>query len=236
MTSRVRQSSRRGVIILLTFAACVGAIVGSLAQRGAVPSPLPGRQADGVTLLPNGWRIARGGHHIQVGALPLNMAPSADGGFLVITNNGWTHPTLTVFDTKNEQVTGRVNVDNAWLGLAWSPDGSHLYSAGAAENTIYDFTWTNGSLREAGRISIGPAERRTGGELLNARFIGGLAIAPGGQTLYAVPVFGQAVSAVDLGARKEIKKVSLAAEPYTALLSSDGRTLFVSLWGGSKIL
>jgi YVTN family beta-propeller protein len=236
MTNRVRQSSRRGVIILLTFAASVSAIVGSLAQRGTVPSPLPGRQADGATLLPNGWRIAPAGHHVQVGDLPLNMAPSADGRFLVITNNGWTRPTLTIFDTKTEQVIGRANADNAWLGLAWSPDGSHVYSAGAAENTVYDFAWAKGSLKEGGRIPVGPPERRTGGELLNAGFIGGLAIAPNGQTLYAVQVFGQAVSAIDLQARKEIKKVTLAAEPYTALISPDARTLFVSLWGGGKVL
>ena len=230
------KTSRRGVAILLTFGACILAMVGSIAQRGAVPLAWPGRQANGATLLPNGWRIAPAGRHIQIGDLPLNMATSVDGRFVVITNNGWTRPTLTVFDTKNEQVTGRVTLDNAWLGLAWSPDGSRLYSAGAAENTVYDFTWTNGSLKEAGRISIGPPERLTGGELLNAGFIGGLAIAPNGQTLYAVHVFGQAVSAIDLQSRKEIKKVSLAAEPYTALMSPDGRTLFVSLWGGSKVL
>src|SRR4051812_24318573 len=190
MTSRVRQSSRRGVIILVTFAACVSAIVGSLAQRGAVPSPLPGRQADGATLLPNGWKIAPAGHHIQIGDLPLNMAPSPDGRFLIVTNNGFTRPTLTVFDTKHEQVVGRVPVDNAWLGLAWAPDGSRLYSAGAAENTIYEFTWAKGALKEAGRITIAPPERRAGGEFLNAGFIGGLAMAPDGSRLYAVHVFG----------------------------------------------
>ena len=76
-----------------------------------------------------------------------------------------------------------------------------------------------GSLKESGRIPVGSPERRTGGELLNAGFIGGLAIAPNGQTLYAVQVFGQAVSAIDLPTRKEIKKVAVAAEPYTALIS-----------------
>ena len=236
MTPTATKTSRRGVVVLLTFGVCIIAMVGSIAQRGAVPSRWPGRQTTGATLLPNGWRIAPAGRHIQVGDLPLNMATSVDGRFLVITNNGWTRPTLTVFDTKTEQVTSRVNVDNAWLGLAWAPDGSHLYSAGAAENTVYDFTWTNGSLKEADRISIGPPERRTGGELLNAGFIGGLAIAPNGQTLYAIHVFGQAVSAIDVQSRKEIRKVSLAAEPYTALITPDGRTLFVSLWGGSKVL
>jgi YVTN family beta-propeller protein len=236
MSMNERKAARRGATVLLTFGACVIGMVGSIAQRGAVPSPWPGRQASGATLLPNGWRIAPAGRHIQIGDLPLNMASSPDGRFLVITNNGFIRPTLTVLDTKSEQVIGRVAVDNAWLGLAWSPDGSRFYSAGAAENTIYEFTWAKGALKEAGRIAIGPPERRAGGELLNAGFIGGLAMAPDGKRLYAVHVFGQAVSAIDLEARREIKKVSLAAEPYTAVVSADGKTLFVSLWGGSKVL
>ena len=64
-------------------------------------------------------------------------------------------------------------------------------------------------------------ERRTGGELLNAGFIGGLAIAPDGDRLYAVHVFGQAVSAIDLQTRREsVAKAQLEAEPYTCVLSA----------------
>jgi DNA-binding beta-propeller fold protein YncE len=236
MSNVEMKTGSRGLAALVILGVCVTAMVGAIAQRGALPPARPGRQAGGATLLPNGWRIAPAGRHIQIGDLPLNMAPSPDGRFLVITNNGWTRPTLTVFDTKQQQVTSRVQLDNAWFGLAWAPDGSHLYSAGAAENTIYDFAWTNGALKDAGRITIGPPERRTGGELLNAGFIGGLAISPDGKRLYAVHVFGQALSAIDLQSRREIRKLKLAAEPYTALVSADGRILFVSLWGGSKVL
>jgi Uncharacterized conserved protein len=236
MSSAEAGYARRSVAVLTTFGACVIALVGSLAQSGAIQPPRPGRQPNGVTLLPNGWRIAPAGRHVQIGDLPLNMAPSPDGRFVVITNNGWAKPTLTVFDTKTEQVTGRVTIDHAWLGLAWHPDGTRLYSAGAAENTIYEFTWTNGALKDAGKFAIGPPERRTGGELLNAGFIGGLAMAPDGRRLYAVHVFGQAISAIDLQARRELEKVDLPAEPYTCLLSADGKTLFVSLWGGAKVL
>src|SRR4029450_9187029 len=90
----VRRSGR-GATLLLTFGLCVISILALLAQRGG-PLPLrPGLQRDGITLLPNGWRIAPVGHHVQVGDLPLNMIPSPDGRFLVITNNGWKKPTLT---------------------------------------------------------------------------------------------------------------------------------------------
>ena len=188
----------RGALVLLSFGACVIAIVGSFAQPGAIPAPRPGPVPGGATLLPNGWRIDPAGRHTQVGDLPLNMVMSPDGRFIVVTNNGWTKPTLTVFDTKTEQVIGRAPVDHAWLGLAWDPAGTRLFSAGAAENTVHEFAWADGALKDAGVITLGAPERRTGGELLNAGFIGGLAMAPDGTRLYATHVFGQAVSAIDL--------------------------------------
>ena len=141
----------RGALVLLSFGVLVIAVVGSFAQPGAIPAPRPGPVPGGATLLPNGWRIDPAGHHLQVGDLPLNMVMSPDGRFIVITNNGWSKPTLTVFDTKTEQVIGRAPVDHAWLGLAWDPAGTRLFSAGAAENTVHEFSWEDGALKDAGR-------------------------------------------------------------------------------------
>ena len=63
-------------MVLALFATCVLAGVVSLAQREAPPPHRPGRQTDGTTLLPNGWRIAPLGRHTQVGDLPMSMAAS----------------------------------------------------------------------------------------------------------------------------------------------------------------
>lgn len=38
----------------------------------------PGALGGGVTLLPNGWKIAPAGRHVQVGSLPLAMVESMD--------------------------------------------------------------------------------------------------------------------------------------------------------------
>ena len=67
-------------------------------------------------------------------------------------------------------------------------------------------------------------------------FVGGLAVSPDGKRLYAVHVLGQTLSAIDLGSGQVAQTVDLPAEAYTALAAPDGRTLFVSLWGGAKIL
>ena len=101
------------------------------ARHPARPGPLGG----GVTLLPNGWRIAPAGTHLDAGDLPLAMALHPDGRHLVITNNGWSKPSLRVVDLGRRQVVQVLPLDHAWLGLAWHPDGRRLFSSGAADNS-----------------------------------------------------------------------------------------------------
>ena len=49
-------------------------------------------------------------------------------------------------------------------------------------------------------------------------------------------MLGQAVSEVDLKSGRVLRTIDLPAEPYTCAVSPDGTTLFVSLWGGAKVL
>ena len=207
----------------------------TVAQRGPAPPRWPGRLATGAVLLPNGWMIAPAGTHIYAGDLPLNMTFSPDGRYLIVTNNGWSKPTLTIVDLKLRQITDRVSVDHAYLGLAWHPDGKRLYSAGGGENTIYEFGYENGRLKEAGVFTLGRPERSRGGRLENAGFVAGLAVSPDGKTLYSVQVLGRMLTAIDLEKNAIRTRVELDAEPYTCMLSPDGTKLYVSLWGGAKV-
>ena len=68
----------------LLSAALVLAVVSSAvytrAQTDAAAlTAVPGAQADGTTLLPNGWRLAPAGRQLRVGTLPLNIVLSPDG-------------------------------------------------------------------------------------------------------------------------------------------------------------
>ncbi|MCU0256496.1 MAG: hypothetical protein MUF60_07115, partial [Vicinamibacterales bacterium] len=234
MAHRVRLRALFPLLVL--FLVVSGALV-PLAQLGPAPPERVGAQGEGVTLLPNGWRIAPAGTHVQVGDLPLSMTPSPDGRFVIVSNNGWNAPTLTIFDTVHGYVTERVAVDHAWLGLAWHPDGTRLYSSGGSQNTVNEFRWRDGRLERAGQIVISPPERSLGWQRLeNPGLVAGLAIAPDGRTLYAVQVLGEALVALDVEGRAVKQRVGLAAEPYAVTLSKDGATVFVSLWGGSKVL
>ena len=229
--------TRRFILILGLLTGIVGVSLVPLALQGPAQAPQPGPLGDGAILLPNGWRIAPAGTHRQIGDLPLAMVASPDGRFLVVTNNGWSKPTLTVFDTRHRYVVGRVPVDTGWLGLAWHPDGTRLYSSGAEQNSVREFTWAAGKLTPVDPIVLGPPQRKPAWQgLENAGFVGGLAVTPDGKRLFATQVFGEKLSVVDLEERRLERDVPLPAEPYTCLLSPDGRTLFVSIWGGARVL
>lgn len=227
---------RPSMLIVLAFLTS-GALVAPLAQRGPAPPARPGVVGGGVTLLPNGWKIAPAGRHLGVGDLPLNMVQSPDGRYLVVTNNGYAKPTLTVVDLKTLLVVSRAEVDNAWLGLVFHPDGKRLFSSGAAQNAVHEFAWTPGTLKPVGQFVLGRPERRaTYDTVENPGFIGGVAVSRDGKYLYAAHVLGRALSIVDLAVGRPRQTVDLPAEPYTVLLAKDNRTLFVSLWGGAKVL
>jgi YVTN family beta-propeller protein len=230
---------RQTVVFLLIgfpLALISTALVG-VAQWAAPAPRRPGVLGGGVTLLPNGWQIAPAGRHSQIGDLPLNMVWAPDGRYLIVTNNGWSRPSLTIFDTANFYIKSALAVEHAWLGLAWHPDGKRLFASGAALNVVNQFNWEASALKMSGRFVLAePALHPTFETLKDSGFIGGIAVTPDGSRLFAVHVLGTAVSMVDVTSGKLLKTNTLAAEPYSALVSADGKTLFVSLWGGSKVL
>ncbi len=201
----------------------------------------PGALGRGVTLLPNGWKIAPAGWHVQIGDLPLAMAESPDGRYLLVSNNGYAKPSVTVFDEERGTVVQRLVLDHAWLGMAWHPDGKRLYVSGAGNNTVHELSFAGGRLTRGADLVLGrPMDAPAGGanrpEPVPQSFIGGVAVSPDGTRVFAVHVLGQMVSMVDLRTGHVLRSIELAAEPYTCVVSPDGSTLFVSLWGGAKVL
>jgi DNA-binding beta-propeller fold protein YncE len=189
-----------------------------------------------VTLLPNGWRIAPAGRHLDVGDLPLAMALHPDGQHLVVTNNGWSKPSLRVVDLERREVIQKMPLDDAWLGLVWHPDGRRLFSSGAADNSIREVEWRQGKLVPGRTFVLAPPQKSLGEERLeNPGFVGGLALSPDGRTLYAATVFGESVAAVEVETGRVLARANLPAEAYTTLVSPDGRTVFVSVWGASRV-
>jgi len=227
----------------LAAVACLAIFTAAVASYGDMQwsTVRPGAAGGGVTLLPNGWKIAPAGQHIQVGDLPLSMVESPDGRTLLIANNGFSTPSISIVDLQNRVVRDAITLDHAWLGMAWHPDGRRLFVSGAANNTVHELHWREGRLSRGADLMLGramntPIEGTNRFEQVPHSFIGGLAVTPDGARLFAVHVFGQILSAVDLASGHVLRSIDLPAEPYTCIVSPDGGTVFVSIWGGAKVL
>ncbi|HYX22301.1 MAG TPA: bifunctional YncE family protein/alkaline phosphatase family protein [Thermoanaerobaculia bacterium] len=188
----------------------------------------PGVVEKGVTLLPNGWRIAPAGRHAMVGDLPLALLVSPDSRWAIVTNDGYHKPTLSVVELDTLSAPDRTPVHDAWLGLAWHPDHRRFYASGGADGTVREYSWNGGRIALQNSFDVGTAVKEG--------FLGGLAVAGDGSRVFVVDVLGKRLSAVDVRTGSVARRADLPAEPYTCLLSPDGATLYVSLWGGARIL
>src|SRR4051812_2948532 len=217
-------------VLSLGLIVAAGATRGALRPRAQSPSPpaaLPGGMGDGTTLLPNGWRIQPAGKHVRVGDMPLNLVQTPDSKYLIVTSNGLARPSFSIVDVASWSVKSTMALDHAWYGLAWHPDGVRLYSAGAGQNNVQEFTYANGAITRARTFAL-PA-------VAGQSFAGGLTVTADGATLYVTRVFAQTVSAIDLASGQVTKTTTLPAEPYANIISADGRVLYVSLWGGARV-
>jgi YVTN family beta-propeller protein len=199
--------------------------IAPVAQRLAEAASRPGALGGGTVLLPNGWRIAPEGRHLPVGDLPLAFAWTPDGSSLIVTNNGYDKPTLTVVDAATFTVRSTVPVDEAWLGLAWHPDGRRLYSTGG--NQVQEFAYEAGGLKPLRVFTLPPSPTALGG---------GLAVTPDGRHLFVTRALEQKLLELSADSGEIERTVDLPAEVYSCLLSRDGKRLFVSVWGGRKVM
>ncbi len=196
-----------------------------VAQRAADAARRPGAMGDGTVLLPNGWRIAPAGRHVAVGDLPLAFAWTPDGSAMVVTNNGYDKPTLTIVDARTFAVRTTIPVEQAWLGLAWHPDGRRLYTTGGDQ--VQEFAYDGDTLKPL-RVFPLPASPTALG--------GGIAVTPDGRHLFVTRALEQKLIELSVESGAIEQTVDLPAEVYSCLLSRDGKRLFVSLWGGARVM
>lgn len=186
-----------------------------------------GPPASHVVQLPNGWKIAPAGKHLPLGDLPLEMLESNDGKYLIVTNNGYSPPVLSVVDLQHLYTLDRVSVSNAWLGLAQSPDGKTIYSSAGGDCAVDVFRFINGALTKEKRYPIGKKDKDA--------FTAGISISKDGQSIFALQVFDNTLEKIAASGQKQAQ-LKLDAEPYASTLHPSGQSLFVSIWGGSKVI
>ena len=179
-------------------------------------------------MLPNGWALSPAGESLPLGDLPLNMAISKSKKWMAVTNNGQSTQTIQLIKTLTDKIEDNIVVDKAWLGLAFSKDEKYLYASGGNDNWILQYAIAGNKLKLLDSIKLGD-------KWPNKISPAGICI-DDNNVLFVVTKDDNALYSINLNSKKVIAKVNLPAEAYTCILSSNKKELYISCWGGKKLL
>ena len=187
------------------------------------------RDPQNPVLLPNGWKLSPAGRSLPLGDLPLNMAVSRSGKRIAVTNNGQSVQSIQLIDPAREKQLDVVEIPKSWYGLKFSPDEKFLYASGGNDNRILKYSIVKNKLILTDSILLGkkwPEKISPAGIELDAT----------GKTMFVVTKENNSLYVLDLASKKVIHQLDLVEPAYSCLLSPDKKDLFISLWGGKKIL
>lgn len=179
--------------------------------------------------LPNGWKLSPAGKSLALGDLPLNMAVSKSKKLMAVTNNGQSKQSLQLIDLVNNKIVDTISIDKSWLGIVFSADEKYLYASGGNDNWILQYGIANKKFKLIDSIKLGD-------KWPNKISPAGMCIDDAHQKLYVVTKDDSALYTINLLTKKVIQKIKLIAEAYTCVLSPIKNELYISCWGGEKIL
>jgi len=196
----------RHSLLLLSLGVFALAETPSKTAAPAAKPEIPGPQPDGAVLLPNQWSLRPAGKQTLAGDFPVNIALHPEGKFAAILHCGYGQHEIQIFDIAAGKVASRVNINEAFYGIAFSPDGSRLFCSGSGDETLHIFKFKDGYLGEPTFISLRPKTSRG--------IPCGLAIAADGSTIYVANVWGHSISRVRIAAGEaaaDIAELSLSS-------------------------
>lgn len=179
--------------------------------------------------LPNGWQLSPAGRSLPLGDLPLNIAVSRSQKLIAVTNNGQSVQSIHLINPKTEKVLDNVVIKKSWYGLKFSNDEKFLFASGGNDNRILKYAILNNKLVLKDSITLGK-------EWPEKISPAGIELDDAARRMYVVTKENNSLYIIDLKTNTVISRLPLAAEAYSCLLSPDKKELYISLWGGDKIL
>jgi len=217
----------------IAVAAIIGMTSGCRVPRdvGArAPETDAAAQATGIGRLPTGVRLDPAGRSIDVGSFPLAAVLSPDRTRVIVLLNGWREQGVQVVDRATGSVQQTLPQHAAFLGLAFSPDGSTLFASGGDGDVVYRYAWRGDSATLADSIVLAPRGQAHHG----SRYPAGLAPSPDGKTLYVAENLGDSIAVVDLASGRVRQRLATERYPYAVAVTGTG-AVFVSAWGGHTV-
>ena len=153
------------VVIGLAISQVAGAGAGGDADSTAHLTPYAptGHYAEGTSLV-SGRLITPVGRRTRVGDFPVALALSPDHALVAIANSGQgegapgqSDESIQLVDIASGRVIQTIHDHQAKMptfyesGLAWAPDGKHLYATGGGNDQVYDYAFDGHALKLAQR-------------------------------------------------------------------------------------
>jgi YVTN family beta-propeller protein len=229
--SRIWPYAPRLVAIAATALFLTLATTASASPRPVVAGP----QGDGTGVTPYGWTVTPVGRQVILGDKPFGTTRSPDGKTLLVSNDGQYNQSLSVVDTATGTVRQTITYPSPqalFVGLAYSPDGRHVYASAGGNNKVrvYDVN-DDGTLTEGPSIPL--PTTNPAGVVVN-HFPAGVAVSADGATVWTANSLSDSVSIIDVATRS-VRTVGAGANPYAVALTPDGRTAYVSNWGENTL-
>ncbi len=167
--------------------------------------------------------------------MPLAMAATPDAGRIAVLLSGWREQGLQIVDLATRRVVQTLPQEGAFLGLAFSPDGTRLFASGGNEDVVYRYAWKGGEASLIDRISLaaGAPGEKTAAEK-TPRYPAGLSISRDGRAIYVAENLANDLAVVEAETGKVLQRLPTGHFPYAVAVSPAG-AVYVSAWGGETV-
>jgi YVTN family beta-propeller protein len=194
---------------------------------------VPG-QKGADALLVNGWKTTPAGRQLASGDMILSGQVSPDGRLFAFTNTGYTHHALHIVDLAMEQEIATFPIEQAWSGLAFSPDGKRIFVSSGAGYPITDIqafdNWDKEGWKEArsGYTLYGAAKDKTA--------VSSITVSADGTLLYALNNSDDRLYILETHGGRAVSRLTVGDHPIAARLSKSGKTLYIANLGASNVV
>ncbi len=215
-------------------------------------------------LLPNLWSLRPLGKQVELRDFPINVAVDPSGRFAAVLHTGYSRHQILIVDIQAARVVSHEELNQAFYGLEFSPDGKMLYCSGAGEEVIHVFEFAQGNLSDHRKLRLRDVKERG--------VPAGLAVAKTTHDLYAANVWGHRVTRLSLLPESKATDIAIGTNaaapapvaveastdldtaaatkraeaalfstspedtfPYACRLDEKRRRLYVSLWAQSAV-
>ncbi len=189
-----------------------------------------------TAILISGRRVTPAGRVIRTQSYSWGMAVSPDESRVALVRSG----AIELIDLRDPSLSVRIPPygatppkelgDGTYMGVAFSPDGRHLYfgSANTGELKVLDLAASTGLSASSNDLARRIVTIPVDGGGFRDSYLGDFVLDPSGTRIHALDQFNYRLVTIDATTRTVVRSVRVGRNPFSVALAPDGRTAWVT--------